>query len=341
MNSKRVSVIILNWNGWQYTIDCLESLYQNTYDHYYTIIVDNGSQDNSIKEIIKYCNGHNIVKSIFYKYDQANKPIDYTVLTTKESENSVQSHNYKKLIIIKNEINYGFSKGNNIGIQYALNTLQSEYILTLNNDTIVDRYFLASLIGAAERENKIGSCQSKILSMQDPSLIDAIGINLSLFGSAYQVGYQQKDCGQYNKDIEIFGACACAALYKSDMLKDIGLFDEDFFAYYEDVDLAWRAKLNKWKTIYVHDSIVYHYGSATGSSIKDYFLARNRLSYLIKNAPIYMIIFGMLKIISKIPIFTKEKYNMRQMKIENNIIVHYIKMLVKRKRQSQPVSIMP
>jgi hypothetical protein len=118
------------------------------------------------------------------------------------------------------------------------------------------------------------------------------------------------------------------------MLKDIGLFDEDFFAYYEDVDLAWRARRNQWKAMYVHDSVVYHVGSATGSNIKDYYLARNRLSYLLKNAPIYMIILGLIRFISNIPIIIKTKYIDKQIRGNDRIFDHFIIMLRKRKRQS-------
>lgn len=344
MDSKNISVIILNWNEWQITIQCLESLYQNSYDHFYVIVVDNGSQDNSIEEIKKYCHGQTIVQSVYYQFDPANKPINFAIITKKESVHSIQPNvNFanKQLILIENELNYGFAEGSNIGIRYALNILQSDYILTLNNDTIVDKDFLVRLLKAAEQESNIGACQSKILSMKDPSLIDAIGINISLLGAAYQEGYRHQDYGQYNKDIEIFGVCACSALYKSKMLKDIGLFDEDFFAYYEDVDLAWRARLNLWKAVYVHDSLVYHAGSATGSRIKDYYIARNRLSYLIKNAPTYMIILGLFNIIRKIPTIIKCKNDMKKIRKENSIIIHYLKMLKKRKLILQHLSRTP
>ena len=334
MASKNVSVIILNWNGWQMTIECLESLYQNIYDHFYVIVVDNGSQDNSIEEIKKYCYGQTIIQSAYYQYNPNNKPINVTVISKKESENGVLPNlnfTYKQLIIIENDFNYGFAEGSNIGIRYALNTLQSDYILTLNNDTVVDKDFLVHLIKAAEKESNIGACQSKILAMNSPGLIDAIGINISFLRAAYQAGYHQKDCGQYDNDLDIFGACACSALYKSKMLQEIGLFDEDFFAYYEDVDLAWRARLYLWKALYVHDSIVYHTGSASGSGIKDYYRARNRLSYLIKNAPIYMIVLGIFNIVRKIPVIIRGKYGLKEVRKEECIIIHYSKMLRKRK----------
>jgi hypothetical protein len=330
-----VSIIILNLNGWKMTIECLESLYQNSYNNYYVIVIDNGSQDNSVEEIKKYCLAQTIPpQSIYYTYDVTNKPINYTIITKNESENnSLFFISFKHLIVIKNESNYGFAEGNNIGIRFALNTLQSDYILTLNNDTIVDKDFLINLLKVAERESNIGSCQSKILSMKDPSFIDAVGINISFYGSAYQVGYHQKDCGQYNNNLDIFGACACSALYNSKMLKYVGLFDEDFFAYYEDVDLAWRARLYSWKTVYAHDSIVYHTGSSTGSRIKSYYCARNSLSYLIKNAPIHLVILGICNFIRKIPFIIKAKYemNMQHIWIDDSIIIHYMKMLKKRK----------
>ena len=136
---------------------------------------------------------------------------------------------------------------------------------------------------------RIGICQSKIVSKNNPNIIDAIGISIDELGDAYQIGYNEVDNGQYDIPQDIFGACACSALYRVELLKQIGLFDPDFFAYYEDVDLSWRARIDGWESVYVPTSIVYHIHSASGSKVKNYYLSRNKLFYLMKNAPFYLV----------------------------------------------------
>jgi len=186
-------------------------------------------------------------------------------------------------------------------MRYALKALNPDYVLLLNNDTVVDKKFLSELVKVAERDEKIGTCQSKILSKEETKKIDAIGISISKVGSAYQIGYGEEDTGQYEEVREVFGACACSALYKNEMLNQIGLFDIDFFSYFEDVDISWRARLFGWKCLYVPTSIVYHVHSASGSSIKNYFLTRNELFYLFKNAPFELVIYGIIRILFGIP----------------------------------------
>src|ERR1700690_2923308 len=141
-NTPKVSVIILNWNGWKDTIECLESLYQIDYPNYDIILVDNHSEDDSIQKIRDYCEGKIRPKSTFYNYNQENKPIQIFEYTQKEIEKDLQTNKSKgyqdlssdkKLILIKNDKNYGFAEGNNVGIRYSLKTLNPQYILLLNN----------------------------------------------------------------------------------------------------------------------------------------------------------------------------------------------------------------
>ena len=124
----KVSVIILNWNGWKDTIECLESLYKINYPNYNVVLVDNASTDNSILNIKDYCNGQLKVESKFFTYETENKPIKLLEFTEEDIKN-ITSEKYSDLIkdssnkilnLIKNQDNYGFAKGNNIGIAYAL-----------------------------------------------------------------------------------------------------------------------------------------------------------------------------------------------------------------------------
>ncbi|MEN6514775.1 glycosyltransferase, partial [Methanoculleus sp.] len=149
----RVSIIILNWNGWKDTIECLESVYQITYQNYDVIVVDNGSENESIEKIKEYARGNLEVTSRFFDYSRENKPlhyIEYSLDETKAEKGKeaeiADLPSWKKLILINNMKNYGFAEGNNIAIRYALKVLNPEYVLLLNNDTIVDRNFLDELV---------------------------------------------------------------------------------------------------------------------------------------------------------------------------------------------------
>ena len=296
----RVAIIILNWNGWADTIECLESLYRITYPNYDVIVVDNGSGDESLQKIREYCEGEIVVESKFFEYSSGNKPIKIIEYTREGAEAGGGKEKEiadlptdRKLMIIKNEENYGFVEGCNIGIRYALNALNPDYVLLLNNDTVVTLDLLKELVKVAELNEQVGACQPKALSLAGQKLIDAIGISITKNGEAIQVGYGTKDTGQYNQVKEIFGVCAAVALYRREMLTQIGLFDEDFFAYYEDVDLVLRARLAGWKSIHVPKVVVYHAHSSTFGKnfpFKLYFLTRNGYYYKIKNLPTSILI---------------------------------------------------
>ncbi|CAI1492439.1 protein of unknown function [Thermococcus nautili] len=305
-----ISIIILNWNGWRDTIECLESVYQLDYPYYDVIVVDNGSKDESIQRIKEYCEGKIKVNSRFIKYNSINKPIKIFEVKDEDARKGKFKYSlYRKyepnrrLILIKNRENYGFSGGNNIGIKFALEVLDPDYILLLNNDTVVHRNFLKTAISIAKMNEKIGMISTKILFYDNPRIINSVGTIIFKDGSAAHLGGRELDNGQYNRIFETFAPCAAAAFYRKEMLKEIGLFDEDLFLYMEDVDLGWRARLMGWKCFYSPNSIVYHKHSVSSgkySRFKLYYIERNRLLVLIKNYPIkYLILF---------PIYNLHKY---------------------------------
>jgi len=138
----------------------------------------------------------------------------------------------------------------------------------------------------AQTDEKIGSCASKQLNFHHPELIDSAGI--SLYRGMYALGRGRGECdqGQYDKEIEVFCVCDAAAIFRKEMLDQIGLFDTDFFAYQEELDLGWRAKLFGWRSIYVPKAVAYHIGGATagaGSSWVRYYMERNRILTIVKN----------------------------------------------------------
>lgn len=211
MNEKknpRVSIIILNWNGWRDTIECLESLYQITYQNYDAIIVDNGSEDESLEMIREYCQGKIKVESKFFEYSRENKPIRIVEYTREEAESGGGREkeieglpSNRKLVIIKNEKNYGFAEGNNIGIRYAMKVLNPDYILLLNNNVIVERNFMENLVKIAESDEKIRLVQSKLLLHEDLR-INSTGVLRDLFGSSQLRGVFENDNGQYDEQLE-------------------------------------------------------------------------------------------------------------------------------------------
>ena len=283
-----IGIITLNWNNWYATIRCLESVFQSKDINYFVIVVDNGSTDNSIEKIRDWANGKIKIESDYFNYNPHNKPIKIAEFTQQETIKTQKTIN-ANLIIIKNKKNLGFAEGNNIGINFALQR-NVQYCMLLNNDTVVDPACIKLLLCVAKTNNLIGACQSKMVSFDNPRILNAVGISIiDSTADAMQVGYNEEDIGQYNINKEIFGVCAGASLYRSEMLKQIGLFDKDFFAYYEDVDLALRAKLSGWKSMYVYESIVYHCHSLTlgnDSPIKACLLVRNKYFYIIKNMPL-------------------------------------------------------
>lgn len=195
----------------------------------------------------------------------------------------VQEH-FPQITLIVNDSNLGFAAANNI----AIRATSAPYIATLNNDTQVETTWLSELVNSILSESRVGMIASKILYMQPPHLVDSAGIEVSRAGLAQNRYNGMHENSVETEPYEVFGPSAAAALYRRAMLDEIGLFDESYFAYHEDTDLAWRARLMGWRCLYVPTARVYHAHSATsrqGSPFKRYLLARNGLWTIIKNYP--------------------------------------------------------
>ncbi|MCA9917284.1 MAG: glycosyltransferase family 2 protein [Anaerolineales bacterium] len=192
--------------------------------------------------------------------------------------------NFPSVRLIELPENVGFAQGNNIGIREST----ADYIALLNNDTKAEPHWLAALVETAESNPNVGSFAAKLLFWDRPETINSAGICLDRAGIAWdRLGGQPTDQPQPTP-VPIFGASGGAALYRRTMLNEIGLFDDDFFAYLEDVDLAWRARLAGWDCLYVDTAVVLHHHSATaieGSPFKNRLLGRNKIWTLLKNYP--------------------------------------------------------
>jgi hypothetical protein len=187
--------------------------------------------------------------------------------------------------LIRNPVNLGFAAGNN----QAIHASRSEFIATLNNDTRVEPNWLAELVQVMDGDPSLGACASKMLFADNPHMINSTGICVDKMGIAWDRRGGEPDADRDTESTEVFGACAGAALYRRAMFDQIGDFDPDFFMYFEDVDLAWRARLAGWRCLYVPAARVYHHHSASGvegSPFKDFHSGRNKVWLLIKNYPL-------------------------------------------------------
>jgi len=196
--------------------------------------------------------------------------------------------NYPEVKTIALPKNVGFSVANNI----AIKTVHTEYVALLNNDAVAHPLCLQTLIEALEEHPEAGFAASKMLFYDNPEIIDRTGDAYTSAGTGLLRG-RGEPASSYNKQEWVFGACAGAALYRTQMLRDIGLFDEDFFLLYEDVDLSFRAQLKGDKCLYVPEAIVYH--KASGSIVYDsptsvYYSHRNLEWVYIQNMPARLIL---------------------------------------------------
>lgn len=237
-----VTVVIANWNGRSWLSHCLPTLAQQTFADFEVIVVDNGSNDDSIPWLATH---------------------------------------WPTVRLIPLKRNVGFAAANNLGIRAA----RGQFIVTLNNDTLADPDWLAQMVTAVSAPD-IGMVAAKILVWHDPNKLDSTGIEIDAAGMAWNRGDGRPAHTPF--PAEVFGPNAAAALYRREMLAQIGLFDEDFFAYYEDVDLAWRARRAGWRCVYTAEAQIRHWHSATGGQnkpLKAYLLGRNRVWCLLKNYP--------------------------------------------------------
>lgn len=214
---------------------------------------------------------------------------------------------YKTRVRIKNnDNNFGFSEGVNMGIFMSM----GEYILTLNPDAVLSNNFLSEADNNINKlGNDIGMIGTKILKANSEKIIDSTGLILSKSFRFFDRGSGEKDLGQYDKNIDILGPCAAAAIYKRDMLDDVKLggeyFDKDFFYLVEDFDIALRAKRKGWRGIYLPDVVCYHERNGSGMTYKyrQYYAFRNRYFLIMKNIEVkpsfmfYFVIYDIPRLI--------------------------------------------
>lgn len=189
--------------------------------------------------------------------------------------------------LIENAENRGFCAANNQGITAA----QGEYVVLLNNDAQAAPRWLESLVRAADQDPRIGMAASKILVAEDPRVIDKVGHLIYPDGQNRGRGHGERDEGQYDRDRETAWPDGCAALYRKEMLDQIGGFDEQFFAYADDAELGLRGRIAGWRAVYVPEAVVRHRrGETLGrySEKRLFLIERNRIWLVAKLFPLRM-----------------------------------------------------
>ena len=267
---KKVYVIVLNYNNWRDTIKCIESVLNLDYEYYQVVIVDNNSSDDSIMQIENF---------IYNK--------DHDIF---EEDNL--SKNNKKIIFIKAKENKGYSSGNNIGIKFAkLNGY--DFVWILNNDTEVKRDSLSKFIKCALVSDKKVGIWGNPIYYYGTDFLQGIGGKFNKFiAQGGTIGYKEKDlkkaCLKKDKVDYPIGA---SMLLSKNFIEEVGMLNETYFLFFEEMDLIIRAKNMGWKFEICCDSIIYHKESVTVKKVgdfSDYIRIRNRITFTKRYFPCYL-----------------------------------------------------
>lgn len=200
---------------------------------------------------------------------QSSKP-SIIVVDNGSSDGSAEriTSDFPNVMLLRQNKNHGFAGGVNIGIRQAME-LGAEYVALFNNDAVADTMWLQNLVRGLSDNKSIGIATGKFCAF-DKKHLDSTGDLYTNWGLPYPRGRGEPVSDKYDNDNFVFAASGGASLYRVSMLQEIGLFDEDFFAYYEDVDLSFRAQLAGWKVVYAPQAIAYHHIGATSSKIKGF-----------------------------------------------------------------------
>jgi GT2 family glycosyltransferase len=271
MVSEKVYIVVLNYNGYKDTIECLDSIAKSNYSNYQVIVVDNASTDNSINHLLSWANSQHV---------------SYRLLTQKESLLAANKEK-NSMIFISSDNNGGFASGNNIAIRYAINKNDFDYIWLLNNDTVIKVDTLSLLVEYADL-HKTEITGSSLYRYDNKESVQTYGGYIDkLLGNGKDI----KELKELDKLEYIVGA---SMLIKKKLIDQIGLLSEDYFLYYEDADYGYRAREHGCKLGVCVDSIVYHKeGGSTGSSrsileksaFSDYHSFKSRKYFLKKYLP--------------------------------------------------------
>ena len=224
--------------------------------------------------------------------EQTYQALETYIVDNGSKDGSVEflQESYPEVKLICYEQNTGFAPAVNAGIRES----KGDYIALINNDTIVDKHWVESLAAVLDEREELGSVGCKMLAYDNPEILDGVGDGYRRGGLPGRIGHGEKDLGLFDKPRYILGACGGAAMYRRTLFNDIGLFDDDFFAYLEDVDMALRAQSAGYKCLYVPEAKIYHLGcGTTGSGYSPLVVslsAQNNINTIVKNIPFTMML---------------------------------------------------
>jgi GT2 family glycosyltransferase len=301
----KIYILIVNWNNWQDTLICLESVFRSDYADFKVIVCDNGSQDNSLLYIKAWAGGtldafiSPKLQLRNHTFPPVQKQIKFKEYKRHEAERGGDLEEKDPgLILIQNDVNLGFAGGNNVGLRYAVARSDFDYIWLLNNDTIVKPDSLSHLVKKSETDSNVGICGSTLLYYDNTDMVQAYG------GGTYNkwLGFSGhlgllKNIGEYINSERIESrmdyVVGASMLVSNKFLRDIGMMSEEYFFYFEDIDWAARAK-SRYRLAYAPASIVYHKeGESSGagnnpdqkSLLSDFYFIRSRLLFTRKFFP--------------------------------------------------------
>lgn len=270
-----VYIVILNWNGWRDTIECLESIQRSDYPNYCTVVIDNDSQDDSCERIQAWARGDISVESRYIDSCGDVDPVRVVLYDRITAENGGVSEieqelsllsAAKRLVLIQSGENLGFAGGCNVGIRYAL-AVGGEYLWLLNNDTVIEHAALGRMVNFMESHADYQGVTGQIRLYKNPSKTWNCGGKLTCYGTRryYYNDRQVAEVPQHGFRRISFITC-CAAIFRTSLFKKAGLLSERFFFGEEDFELSQRLKRTGYKLACLYDAIIYH---KVGCSIND------------------------------------------------------------------------
>ena len=266
VSETEICILIPNYNGLIYLSDCLDSLVNQKHNNFKIVLIDDGSIDGSVGYV---------------------------------------SDNFSQVEILKLESNLGFARAVNLGIKHVLDHYDPKYLAVLNNDTKVDVAWLESLIKTAESDDNIAAVSSNMLYFDRPDIINSQGGTCDLIGYAHDINDGKNISEGYGDVRPILSACWGATLVRVSALEDVGLLDERYFSFAEDVDWGWRANLLGYKIVSDPKAIVLHHGSASwrGQDIRRHELCfRNMFCTMIKNYSAFYLLLLLIVILLHYPL---------------------------------------
>lgn len=289
-------IIILNYNGWRDTLECLESVLKLAHPSIQVIVVDNGSTDDSVNIIKSWAKGeiqagcdNTLLKH--FTFPPVAKPISTRILEV-DGKFEAPIMNQRELIIIRAGVNRGYAAGINIGLKYCLAHLKFEYVWLLNNDTVVTPSALSALVAKMKSDPTAGIVGSTLLYYQKPETIQARAgahYNKWLALSRHIDVFRPSQSDYRLADIEnrLSYVCGASMLVRREFIEQVGLMSEEYFLYFEELDWAVRAE-GRFRMAYAPESVVYHKeGGSIGSSsagakkskMADFYSQRNRVLF--------------------------------------------------------------